>query len=543
MARTETDFGGGVDKVFDNDFITRKELEDILKQRATTDRFYELEPLEVLDIFREGGEVSQPGAIIGRYVYSEQGDSVDECLEYLPLDSNIQQQAIVGEVYFGLSFKGQRYYFGRIANNIEEVNSQDFNISGLNDSTSIVGETTKVLNSDNVGKSPFKQGDTFVNDNPNRLLFSEGDTMIEGRFKNSIRLGNDDKSNSGNVKIVAGCETGVEDLSLDKSSLYMTSDEQVDYPEPVVNYIEKDYTEPQLILDSNRLILNAKTENVHISANNKVLIKGVGGVDVENAIGGVNLIAEELKRDYVGGLTKDINQDLSDPDKKLLPKQSIELAKQMEPFITYIKGEIQAMAYLLLPPSLPSGAPNPSFMLGMKIKFETLQKLLKKIKEFVDLDFLPKFDFETVSLNEFRKALGLDGLSIDFPTDEWDKFYNDIDGLKQKVLDIQNDIAVKALSIKALGDAFDAVQQGGGSIKSIIEALDAYEADPNNTPIDTTDIRAVINTDGVDRDDVQRYLEQGGSPQVQEALQKASTQKDEAEQLNQLVKIVELTKQ
>jgi hypothetical protein len=426
---------------------------------------------------------------------------------------------------------------------MEEVNSQDFNISGLNDSTSIVGETTKVLNSDNVGKSPFKQGDTFVNDNPSKLLFSEGDTMIEGRFKNSIRLGNDDKSNSGNVKIVAGCETGVEDLSLDKSSLYMTSDEQVDYPEPVVNYIEKDYTEPQLILDSNRLILNAKTENVHISANNKVLIKGVGGVDVENAIGGVNLIAEELKRDYVGGLTKDINQDLSDPDKKLLPKQSIELAKQMEPFITYIKGEIQAMAYLLLPPSLPSGAPNPSFMLGMKIKFETLQKLLKKIKEFVDLDFLPKFDFETVSLNEFRKALGLDGLSIDFPTDEWDKFYNDIDGLKQKVLDIQNDIAVKALSIKALGDAFDAVQQGGGSIKSIIEALDAYEADPNNTPIDTTDIRAVINTDGVDRDDVQRYLEQGGSPQVQEALQKASTQKDEAEQLNQLVKIVELTKQ
>ena len=113
MARTETDFGGGIDKVFDNDFITRKELEDILKQRATTDRFYELEPLEVLDIFREGSKVSQPGAVIGRYVYSEQGDSVDECLEYVPLDSNIQQHPIVGEVYFGLSFKGQRYYFGR----------------------------------------------------------------------------------------------------------------------------------------------------------------------------------------------------------------------------------------------------------------------------------------------------------------------------------------------------------------------------------------------------------------------------------------------
>ena len=274
MARTETDFGGGIDKVFDNDFITRKELEDILKQRATTDRFYELEPLEVLDIFREGSKVSQPGAVIGRYVYSEQGDSVDECLEYLPLDSNIQQQAIVGEVYFGLSFKGQRYYFGRIAKNTEEVNSQDFNISGLNDNTSIVGEDTKVLNSDNVGKSAFKQGDTFVNDNPSRLLFSEGDTMIEGRFKNSIRLGNDDKLNSGNIKIVAGCQTGIEDLTLDKSSLYLTTDEDV-----------AGFTKPQLYLNSERITLNSTSDDIIVSGSNDVNIFGENNISITNNSG------------------------------------------------------------------------------------------------------------------------------------------------------------------------------------------------------------------------------------------------------------------
>jgi len=293
MARTETDFGGGVDKVFDNDFITRKELEDILKQRATTDRFYELEPLEVLDIFREGGEVSQPGAIIGRYVYSEQGDSVDECLEYLPLDSNIQQQAIVGEVYFGLSFKGQRYYFGRIANNMEEVNSQDFNISGLNDNTSIVGETTKVLNSDNVGKSPFKQGDTFVNDNPSKLLFSEGDTMIEGRFKNSIRLGNDNKLNSGNIKIVAGCQTGIEDLTLDKSSLYLTTDEIVDVSEPALNLIEQDYSEPQLVLDSDRITINSKTNKLGLFANDNIdIISSESDVNINGSTIDINFSTE-----------------------------------------------------------------------------------------------------------------------------------------------------------------------------------------------------------------------------------------------------------
>ena len=274
MARTETDFGGGIDKVFDNDFITRKELEDILKQRATTDRFYELEPLEVLDIFREGSKVSQPGAVIGRYVYSEQGDSVDECLEYVPLDSNIQQHPIVGEVYFGLSFKGQRYYFGRIAKSTEEINSQDFNISGLNDNTSIVGENTKVLNSDNVGKSAFKQGDTFVNDNPSRLLFSEGDTMIEGRFKNSIRLGNDDKLNSGNIKIVAGCQTGIEDLTLDKSSLYLTTDEDV-----------AGFTKPQLYLNSERITLNSTSDDIIVSGSNDVNIFGENNISITNNSG------------------------------------------------------------------------------------------------------------------------------------------------------------------------------------------------------------------------------------------------------------------
>jgi len=71
MAYSDKSFGGAIDKIFDNDFITRKELEDVLKQRQVTEHFYQIEPLEVLDIYRQGGRVSQPGAVIGRYCISE----------------------------------------------------------------------------------------------------------------------------------------------------------------------------------------------------------------------------------------------------------------------------------------------------------------------------------------------------------------------------------------------------------------------------------------------------------------------------------------
>ena len=130
------------------------------------------------------------------------------------------------------------------------------------------------MNSDNVGKSAFKQGDTFVNDNPSRLLFSEGDTMIEGRFKNSIRLGNDDKLNSGNIKIVAGCQTGIEDLTLDKSSLYLTTDEDV-----------AGFTKPQLYLNSERITLNSTSDDIIVSGSNDVNIFGENNISITNNSG------------------------------------------------------------------------------------------------------------------------------------------------------------------------------------------------------------------------------------------------------------------
>jgi len=498
MAYSVSNAGSGVDKTFDNEFITRNELYAILDQLKEETEFYELEVFEVVDISRLENNL-QTGEVIGRYVISEQGDSIDEVSDkkFLPLNSNIIQYPLRGELWLGMSYKNQKYYLSRLSENITDVNFKKFNESTISENQT----------------DDFLQGSYFKDIKPVSATTSEGDTLIQGRFGNYINLS-------------SAQQLGVEDSSTitinNRNSLIdlqSTSDNSV------------------IGIESNIIAINAK-KDISILAEGDVDIKG-NSVNIRNNEA-INMITQQMVTDYVGGVKEDLNIELNQ-DTKLLPKNSIEYAKQMEPFITYIQGEIQAIAYLLLPPTLPGGIPNPAFIQGFKIKFDVLKKLAKKIKEFFDLDFLPKHDFETVSINEFLEALGLNNLSIDFPVDDWQAFFDDIDGAKQRVLQAQADAAQQLAAVQALNTAFTALQQGGGSVSAIVAALDAYEADENNPPIDTTDIRDIIS-DGADAEGIQNYLNNGGSPQVREAIQGAVQAEQESQQLNQLVKIAELTR-
>jgi hypothetical protein len=59
--------------------------------------------------------------------------------------------------------------------------------------------------------------------------------------------------------------------------------------------------------------------------------------------------------------------------------------------------------------------------------------------------------------------------------------------------------------------------------------------------VDTTDLRAVI-ADGADVEDLKDYFENGGSPQLDDLLGNAEKAEQEAQQLNQILKIIELSK-
>jgi len=155
---------------------------------------------------------------------------------------------------------------------------------------------------------------TFVEQtNIHPLLPFAGDVILEGRFGNSLRLGNTAKTESeyaniwssdGNngdpITIIRNgqspeaSEEGwlpvTEDINTDLSSITLTSTQKIpinlsneDYSafdEPPTT--AQEYVENQVILNSGRLLFNSRQSDVIISSGNKVAIQGIGTVGVSS---------------------------------------------------------------------------------------------------------------------------------------------------------------------------------------------------------------------------------------------------------------------
>ena len=580
MSNIKKKGSGGEPNPLENQLLTADGLKNKLAQLSGEELFYELEAVEVVDIYRmvdanpedgttgptqltEGGvqevkpNLSGPGAILGRYIESEQGDNVDELQEFFPLDSNILQMPVVGEVVLGMEFDGQRYYFGKLNRNIEELNFQRFNVSTVSDLGSYEGYR-RVLNS-NVEVDNYKQGDYFVDIFQPKQNLDEGDTAIQGRFGNSIVLGSNQKDGnlfSPNVKIKAQVSAS----QVSSSMIHMTTNEKIDYEEPTKTYAKKsdsvntkgidgrrrfttDYTKPQILLNSDRIVLNAEKEDIGIFAQGKVFIRG-NNIEIHNQ-GQMQFTTKDMVNNFVDGKKSDIKKDLNDPDNKILPKGLLELGGIIKPTIEFFKKEIQSLAYLILPPTLPGGIPNPSFMLGMKIKFEAIKDMLELIEKFTNLDFGIDQEFETISLNELKKELGVP-VVVDLPNVEQnfdiDELLEDTQKARLEVDKIQAQVAGVVASAAALNGIADLL--AGEELKDvdtnqIIQVLDEYDADPNNPPLDSSDLRDVI-ADGAGGEDLRRYFDNGGSPQINDLLQKVGQAEQDAKQLSQIVKLSEL---
>ena len=550
--------GGGLKDGFRNDVVTTNELQLHLKQLAKDVEFYELEPFEVMDIYRPNAEngISIPGVVKGRNVISEQGDRPDEMIFYYPLNPNILQYPVVGDILVGMSYKSKRYYLASLQENLSNVNPKyrkQFNQSGVNDFESISSkqQSIGVLNSDR-NPSDYQSGEYFKDTLSERLVGAEGDTIIQGRFGQSIHLGSSQingQEESPNVKVVAGLEVDEESLALDKASMYMTTNEEVQYSEPTFTLgrqvgLNTDYTEPQIIFDSDRIIINAKRDDIGIFSGGDVHIKGTS-VNIHNNEA-VNIVTKELVADTSAGVKKDITKKLNDidGDTQLLPENILPMARAMRPTIENINNGVISAASKILPPVIAPGTPNPLNISGHLIDLRFFRDQLKKVKDFFEFNWVNKQEWKTVSLNELTEELGLNDLKT-LPPEQmlaWDEFFDDVDAAKAKVENIQAQAAAAAVAVAALNAAFDVIQNGGGSTQTIIEALDAYEADPNNPPVDTTDIRDVI-ADGADTEDVKRYLDFGGSPQVRELLTFSQQKEQDAQKLSSMGIIADLIKE
>lgn len=137
-----------------------------------------------------------------------------------------------------------------------------------------------------------------------------GDHILEGRWGNSIRLGSTVKNTTNNWSSVG--ENGdpiliirngqpqnltqdswipiSEDINEDQSSAYFTqgqklpielaSDDYASYPQGPT--IAKEYTGNQIILNSGRLVLNAKTDHILLSSNNSISLNAPTSVNIDS---------------------------------------------------------------------------------------------------------------------------------------------------------------------------------------------------------------------------------------------------------------------
>ena len=248
------------------------------------------EPVEVKQVVTDV-DSQQVGAIKGRYILSEQNSGGNELHTFYPMNVGTLQLPVEGEVVMGTEFLGKYYYGQKLNFRNSEVANTQFNIS------SYYSQPTNTTN--RFGKYLQEPSGSI------KLLPHEGDTIIQGRFGNSIRLScnqyedyesgnkglNRKFDESPNIKLVAGYNqsplnlyTYEEDLTDELSSIYLTTNEEVPFAFKDRRVVKG--TEPQITIQSDKIIFNGKTEfSVYSDSINLGDDK-----DLENAVLGNKLI-------------------------------------------------------------------------------------------------------------------------------------------------------------------------------------------------------------------------------------------------------------
>ena len=147
-----------------------------------------------------------------------------------------------------------------------------------------------------------------------------GDVMLEGRYGNSIRLGNTDRSvpntwsqdgiSGDPITIIRngqspqGLTGGIEDIKDDLASLYLTSYQKLSQLSLINENFKSyktepltpaSYQDPQVVLNSSRIILNAKKDDILISAQNSVGLSSNGTINIESTSDDGTIIDGNIK--------------------------------------------------------------------------------------------------------------------------------------------------------------------------------------------------------------------------------------------------------
>ena len=410
-----------------------------MKQLVQKEFFHQLEPVEVVEVVEEN-DGSKFGSIIGRYIYSEHNISKGDARvngEFKPINSNILQMPLPGELVIGMEFNDERYYFSAMNPSPEVINNynQTINVSVNNKeiekkTTPVERQTNFEDKSDNVkgvrdmsgfGPNLRKQsmGQISVSN------FEPGDTLIQGRHNNYIQLSSNqpfdaDKLDSGNIKVGSHRKENP-DGGVD-SIIHLLTNEQPNYPTRLVEigsqmelsndnrYKMKDrspfvsnFTNPSIFMQSDRIVMFAKEDDIAIFAGKgNVHIKGTK-VQIKNSEQ-VSISSKSFSQQVQ--TTYRLKEDLKSGNVLLLPNGIVErgrtLAEKHQENILHFFDQLNS----LIPAAIPGtrSVPNPAWLKTIRDKIKSARKRLKQNKLIISLKWLDFDDWKTYTIDELREA-------------------------------------------------------------------------------------------------------------------------------------------
>lgn len=494
MYTKKTKRGSSEKSTLSNQLITARNLRLKIKQLVEKEKFFELEPVEVLKVYPTGsaddtGYIDY-GRIVGRYVVSEQGIPFEECKDFLPLDTNVLQYPLEGEVVVGFEFNKERYYFATLNSSPKDI-------------------TYKKRISDIRNKDKKDERDEnlkyFENTTEYKTQVKQGDTLIQGRNNNYVKLSSDDGTNTGNIVLSTNDKQVSKNITDDKSFVRMTTKEKVDYSDQVKEFgksmdrilpfgkqleTEK-YQGGQIYIGSDRLIFSAEKDDIAIFANKRVHIKGGdGGVQISNRLGEVAIKAKTVSEDFIGGKKVQLNKALGG-DVILAPEGMKEmgqvLAKQVEWNLDFLKVQIAS----LIPAAIPGtrAIPNPAWLANIKAKIDNAKKLLEFNDLVFKLGWLDKTKLKTYTIDELKEAFkpipgfgniiqGIASLS---------EFKNKVEDIKGQIdSKIEQAKSLKTQALTTVSSTIDSVKDapntmlGSGQVEQLKQNLEDFELEGND---------------------------------------------------------------
>jgi len=280
---------------------------------------------------------------MGGILYEEIDNPGNQTLESLsfakPLYSNIKFLPIVNEIVYIISMpnpntqenpsSGKQFYYFQSINIWNSIHHNALPNTLANDSTNAQKyESTEAgveIQSD-VPINNINLGLTFQERVGIRSLQPyEGDVLIEGRWGNTIRFGStvnnssppnpwsDSGVNGEPITIIKNGQTEtqddpwipqVENINTDKSSIYLTSNQQIPIKGASTNYSSYDsppedlneFVGEQVLINSGRLVFNAKNDSILLGANTSINLNTQDTVNIDSK----NKFIVNTKEIYLG---------------------------------------------------------------------------------------------------------------------------------------------------------------------------------------------------------------------------------------------------